>query len=483
MQHTPRLRRLAGLLAGLLVCAVALAACGISSARPNPAGHPARPEVDTRSVSSNEPRYHATWPQVRGARPLSDALEAYVDTQVRRFVAEASKGGRGGKAGKAGAAAPELNINWTLVADDAAVVGVRLERYLFSGANGATSGRTWWFDRTTGRVRPNGALVRSSDALRDAVLSALQAPSADPSAHADVDRGLVATSIAAGIDDLDLTKDGRLRIRFAQYDVAPGSSGVVTVILDQSVTRDLLTPFGLVARKAVAPAASESPDQSPSSSPGDPTSPAPPAPPVSKVDCRKEKCIALTFDDGPVADTTRLLRILRREHVPATFFVLGQQVQMYPDIVARAARQGHEIGIHTWDHRQLTTLAPRRMLAELARTQQEVADVTGVRPTLLRPPYGASNPRVLRTAGRLGLAQVLWSIDTRDWKTLAVRPTVKEVRRSARPGRIILMHDIHRTSVDAVPRVIAVLRRQGYRLVTVSELLGRPKAGHTYSQR
>ena len=201
------------------------------------------------------------------------------------------------------------------------------------------------------------------------------------------------------------------------------------------------------------------------------------------VNCRRQKCIALTFDDGPGADTARLLRMLHRRHVAATFFVLGQQVRAHPELVARAARQGHEIGIHTWDHRNLTTLSPRRMRAELAGTVREVARTTGVRPTLLRPPYGASNQRVLRTARKLGLAQVLWSLDTFDWRTLAVRPTVRAVRQGARPGRIILMHDIHRTSVDAVPRVVRLLRRQGYHLVTVSQLLGHPRPGNTYSQR
>lgn len=201
------------------------------------------------------------------------------------------------------------------------------------------------------------------------------------------------------------------------------------------------------------------------------------------VDCRRQKCIALTFDDGPVADTGRLLRMLRRQHVTATFFVLGQQVRAHPELVARAARQGHEIGIHTWDHRKLTTLSLRRIRAEMTGTVREVKRATGVRPTLLRPPYGASDQRVLRTARRLGLTQVLWSLDTFDWRTLDVRTTVRAVRRGARPGRIILMHDIHQASVDAVPRVIQVLRRQGYHLVTVSHLLGRTTPGTSFSQR
>lgn len=474
VRHSSPRRRAAGLLVPwLLVCVAALAGCDADAARTPSRDRHAEPEVVTRSLSSNDPRFHASWPHVRDAQRLSKALDRYVKTTVDEFAAE-----YGDTPG--GTAVPELNIAWRLVADDDEVVGVRLESYLFAGANGETAGRTWWYDRASGRLRANAGLVRGTAALEAAVLAAV----ADP----DVDPALVSSSLRQGAPDVDFTDDGRLRVRFAQYDVAPGSSGVVAVVLDEAATEALLSPYG---RRAQAAAAGQKPvgEDLPSVPPAAPTTPTPPAatggpgkgrPPVN---CRKVKCVALTFDDGPVTDTNRLLRVLRRADAPATFFVLGQQVQTYPETLARVARQGHEIGIHTWDHRQLTTLRPRKIRGELVRTQLLVEQVTGRKPSLFRPPYGASDARVLRIARSLGLAQVLWSVDTLDWKNRAVRPVLAQVRAGVRPGRIILMHDIHRTSVDAVPKVIKLLRRKGYHLVTVSELLGTPKPGRSYSQR
>lgn len=476
---SPHGRRYAGLLVPwLLVCVAALAACNADAAGPEPRKRPAEPEVQTRSLSSNDPRFHATWPHVRDAQRLSKALDRYVKATVDQFSQEYGET-------EGGTAAPELNIAWRLVADDEEVVGVRLESYLFAGANGETTGRTWWYDRTSGRLRANTGLVHSPAALETAVLAAV----ADP----DVDRALVSSSLRQGAPDVDFTDDGRLRVRFAQYDVAPGSAGVVAVVLDETATAALLSPYGEAARQAAIdqkPVGEDLPSVPPSPTTTAPTSPTAPPPATDgpgkeqpRVNCRKVKCVALTFDDGPVTDTNRLLRVLRKAQAPATFFVLGQQVQTYPETLARVARQGHEIGIHTWDHRQLTTLRPRAIRGELVRTQLLVEQVTGHKPTLFRPPYGASDARVLRIARSLGLAQVLWSVDTLDWKNRAVPPIVAKVRGGARPGRIILMHDIHRTSVDAVPKVIKLLRRQGYHLVTVSELLGSPQPGRSYSQR
>ena len=488
---SPHRRRYAGLLVPwLLVCVAALAACNADATSPEPRGKHAEPEVQTRSLSSNDPRFHATWPHVRDAQRLSKALDRYVKATVDQFTHEYGET-------DGGTSAPELNIAWRLVADDDEVVGVRLESYLFAGANGETAGRTWWYDRASGRLRANAGLVRSPAALETAVLAAIDDP--------DIDRSLVSSSLEQGAPDVDFTDDGRLRVRFAQYDVAPGSAGVVAVVLDEAATAALLSPFGERARQAAIdqpPLGDDLPSVPPSpetTAPTDPTDPA--TPPATdgatdgatggatggtdkpRVNCRKVKCVALTFDDGPVTDTNRLLRVLRRADAPATFFVLGQQVQTYPETLARVARQGHEIGIHTWDHRQLTTLRPRAIRGELVRAQLLVEQVTGHKPTLFRPPYGASDARVLRIARSLGLAQVLWSVDTLDWKNRAVPPIVAKVRGGARPGRIILMHDIHRTSVDAVPKVIKLLRRQGYHLVTVSELLGAPQPGRSYSQR
>lgn len=192
------------------------------------------------------------------------------------------------------------------------------------------------------------------------------------------------------------------------------------------------------------------------------------------VDCRKDRCVALTFDDGPVADTRRLLRILDRKKAPATFFMLGENVAARPGVARAAADGGHLVASHSWDHPQLTTLDDAAVRDQLRRTQDAIADATGTAPFLLRPPYGDVDDRVRSLATRTGLDTVLWNLDTEDWRTLDAKETRRRVRAEVRPGSIILMHDIHPTSVDAVPKIIEDLRDEGYVLVTADLLVDRP---------
>ncbi|MFC5823884.1 polysaccharide deacetylase family protein [Nonomuraea insulae] len=187
------------------------------------------------------------------------------------------------------------------------------------------------------------------------------------------------------------------------------------------------------------------------------------------VDCHRAKCVALTFDDGPGPYTDALLHHLAVYRARATFFVVGQNVGAYPGVVRRAYAAGHEIGNHTWSHPNLTKLSAAGVRSQLARTDQAVKAATGVRPKLVRPPYGALNAAVrLRTARPM----VLWSVDTLDWLHRDSDRVARKTLKSVRPGSIILFHDIHPSTVRAIPRVLKTLSRRGYTFVTVSRLFG-----------
>ncbi|GED09064.1 polysaccharide deacetylase family protein [Cellulosimicrobium cellulans] len=188
------------------------------------------------------------------------------------------------------------------------------------------------------------------------------------------------------------------------------------------------------------------------------------------VDCTVDRCVALTFDDGPGADTERLLRTLAEKHVTATFFLVGTNVEKRPDVVRDTAAAGHLLANHTWDHPQLTTLDDDEVRTELERTQEAITTASGETPTFLRPPYGDVDDRVRSVATRTGLQVILWNLDTLDWKTKDAAETRRRTVEGARPGSVVLMHDIHATTVDAVPGIIDDLRAQGYVLVTVDLL-------------
>ncbi|MGI5155012.1 polysaccharide deacetylase family protein [Microbispora sp. CA-102843] len=209
----------------------------------------------------------------------------------------------------------------------------------------------------------------------------------------------------------------------------------------------------------------------------------PAVPPPRHVDCRQHKCVALTFDDGPAEYTGHVLDLLAAHHARATFFILGQMITGETrDFVRRMASEGHEIGNHSWDHASLTGLSPDGLRRELDRTQEAVRKVTGVTMRLMRPPYGATNQAVDNETKQTGLAQILWAVDTLDW--LNRNPTVIAQRSAAaKPGDIVLMHDIHPTTVQALPHLLDELDHKGFTYVTVSELLGSPTPGKKYTNR
>jgi peptidoglycan/xylan/chitin deacetylase (PgdA/CDA1 family) len=203
------------------------------------------------------------------------------------------------------------------------------------------------------------------------------------------------------------------------------------------------------------------------------------------VDCEKAKCIALTFDGGPGKDTPALLDLLKKEKVHATFFLLGKNhVLKYPETVRRLAADGHEVANHTWTHERLDTLDKDAIREELSRTQEAIAELTGKKPTLMRPPQGRTDDDVAAVSKELGLSQVLWSTTAKDFSTTDSALIQKRTLDQAGRDGIILLHDIYDGTVPAVPGIITELKKRGYTLVTVTELLhpAQPVPGAVYDQ-
>jgi endo-1,4-beta-xylanase len=180
--------------------------------------------------------------------------------------------------------------------------------------------------------------------------------------------------------------------------------------------------------------------------------------------------VALTFDDGPdPASTPQLLAALRRARLRATFFDVGQRVAEYPKLARRTVAYGNPVEDHTWDHRSLTGAStrtpaptPRQVTAELNRAKQAIVSATGQRPQFVRSPYGDTNAAVQRLAGRLGLIEVGWTVDSNDYTGISTRQLVANVLR-VRAGGVVVMHDAVRIphSIAAIPAIAAGLRARG----------------------
>ena len=177
--------------------------------------------------------------------------------------------------------------------------------------------------------------------------------------------------------------------------------------------------------------------------------------------------VALTFDDGPGPYTADLLEMLEKNGARATFFMLGQNATIYQDTVKKMADIGCELGSHSYDHPDLTTLKADEIKNQMTRTNQAIANAAGQNATLMRPPYGSISSKVREN---VGLPMILWSIDTLDWKTRDAKKTIEAVMDNVQDGDIILMHDIHKETVEAAEKLIPKLQKAGYQLVTVSEL-------------
>ncbi len=189
--------------------------------------------------------------------------------------------------------------------------------------------------------------------------------------------------------------------------------------------------------------------------------------------------IAMTFDDGPHAtNTLKLLEMAANRHIKLTFFVLGECVEQNPAVLQREVAEGHEIGNHSWSHPNLAKLSDEAVRSQLQRTEDIIFKTTGVKPKLMRPPYGELTKRQrILVNHEFGYKVILWDVDPLDWKRPGPSVVARRIIAGARPGSIILSHDIHPPTIEAMPQVFDALLAKGFKFVTVSELLAMDKGG------
>ena len=199
------------------------------------------------------------------------------------------------------------------------------------------------------------------------------------------------------------------------------------------------------------------------------------------VDCAN--CVAITYDDGPGAETNRLLDKLKAKNAHASFMVVAPSAEQHPELLKRMKAEGHTIGNHTKSHRQLNTLSPAQVSQEIDAGNAAIKKATGQSTRWVRPPYGATNATVDQVTRDKGVSQALWDVDTVDWKDRNSEHVCSSAVQGARAGSIVLMHDIHPTTVDAADCVIDGLRAKGLEPVSLDRLLRTPVAGKRYYAR
>ena len=184
---------------------------------------------------------------------------------------------------------------------------------------------------------------------------------------------------------------------------------------------------------------------------------------------RSRKAVALTFDDGPNPNTTPVaLELLKKYNAKATFFMVGRAVAGNENIIKQVVAEGHQIGNHSWSHPLLTKISLEQSKSQINDTTEALKKASGQDVHIMRPPYGGINSAIQAAVDQ---SFILWDIDTLDWKNRNTASIMKEVQKT-QPGSIILMHDIHQTSIDALPSVLQYLTEQGFELVTIDELMG-----------
>jgi peptidoglycan/xylan/chitin deacetylase (PgdA/CDA1 family) len=468
---------------GIALLALSTGGCGLAAASPaRDVVVPAEPTLidfvdpatvvglSTRTLTegdSTASRYvHINYPELPTAPALTQALSAQARRQLKEFRKSSGVGAPGSR--------PELNVDWQLAAASAQAIAVRLRTGESFGASWGNSTRTYWFDPRNGKVADSTGLLSGQGAVRRlATLVKEQLKERGPQRES-------VTSDGAQFDSMAFNSGGDLVVEFDDCQLGPCSLGRVAVAVPAGRAAPLLSGLGRRAQESAKEAARRAVPATPRTAPT--TGPDAVSSRAGTVDCAATKCVALTFDDGPGPYTGELLDALREERARATFFAVGTSAAAQPALLRRMSAEGHLIGNHSWTHRCLSEQPTSRISDSLGRTEDVIAAAIGQAPKLVRPPYGAVSQDLRDVAGELGLSLVNWDVDTRDQDGGKAADIADRAVHGTHPGAIILMHDIHRETVDAVPDILKRLRGKGYSFVTVPELYGSAgmQAGRLY---
>ncbi|AWS40168.1 hypothetical protein DKM19_01315 [Streptosporangium sp. 'caverna'] len=491
----------ARVLGGIALIAAAVAGCGINSTSPGVEGPiPSEPTlidyVDPSQVSGlstqtmsegdlDTRHVHVVYPSLADAPLLNEKLRRTVNEELNRFTESTVPARSTGNPRDPGSGSvagvlppPEFNVEWQLSAVSPEAVGVRLRFGASTGSSWSEARTTIWYDRTSKRALDSTGLLKDKAALNTLaalvrVKLAQRGPETNPSSVRPDPKMF---------DSLGFNPRGELVVEFDDRQVGPESLGRVAVALSHAQADTLLSASGLRAQRAATKPAAAASAPKESIDAENTAKPRAASSLTGSVDCAKAKCVALTYDDGPGPETGRLLDILADHNARATFFCLGSNAAAHPELLQRMRNEGHLAANHTWSHRDLTAMSPIEIADQLVRTQREITHAIGQVPTLMRPPYGATDTQVTSIAGTLGLAVIRWNVDTQDERDADPRAIADRTVSRAVPGAIILLHDVHGATVDATPEILRRLTAEGYTFVTVPELYGArgALAGRTY---
>ena len=470
-QYNKKLRRKRLALEILAVC-VALAALTLAityakRVRQPPPPVPSPPDVaaegiEIDTISEWEPAYITVYcPRTENER-VNRAVRAFVDTKIEHFRQGARPDGQG---------KDELTVSVKVSRFDDDIVSFLFSSYTrYAGeARGRDDMDTMTFDLAAGEQYDLPALFNTPamdehlQALSRLAFEDLQSLAVYQASQ--LETSILRTGTAPTAENFArFTLDGDiLRLHFPPLQVGSGANAVDQADIPLEALRPLLAQrLRAPVRGGVVDPAYTEPETEP------PTLP-PTLPPPDIGALQGQKLIALTFDDGPHGtQTPRLLDFLREQDVRVTFFVLGCTAEFYPDIPRRAASEGHQVASHTYNHKNLAKLGPEKLADEIERTAVLLGNLTGARPTAMRPPYGEQNAAVQAAAGT---PLILWSVDPKDWSTRDADTTYSRIMNNTRDGSIILLHDFYPETIEAAKRIIPALKAQGYTFVTVDQLI------------
>ena len=404
-------------------------------------------------TASNDTYIYAIHSVKTDSLDLTKNIEQWIENSKEQFISDAQSNAILGRTAS-------LNINLKTIPIADGIYNLIFSKYgITGGANGKNEIKVFTVNVKEDRLYQLTDFIEETDENRTELIQIiLEQLNENTELQALVMEDKLVESLASFDDVTWSITEEALILYWDEYEIAAGSAGTIQLTLPIEKIQHLVSDRKHELLHLDFTLTNEEAD-------------------VIKVPERKPldpdgKYVALTFDDGPhKTNTERVLNSLKEFDVKATFFMLGNQVDYYPSLVQRVAEEGHEIGNHSNTHPDLSKVDANRVQEEVETTNQRIYDVIGRYPTVFRPPYGSYNNNIITQATNLNLPIIMWSVDSLDWKTKNATSINHEILSTTTNGSIILMHDIHDATADALPSVLKNLKEQGYSFVTVSQLL------------